>query len=39
MREVLRVGVASEEGPPEITSEEHRRGHGAEGVGEALLRE
>ena len=38
LQEILRVGVASEEGPPEITSEADLVVDGVEGVGE-LLRE
>jgi trehalose 6-phosphate phosphatase len=38
LKEILRVGVASEEGPPEITSEADIVVDGVEGVGE-LLRE
>jgi trehalose 6-phosphate phosphatase len=36
LKEVLRVGVASEEGPPEITSEADIVVDGVEGVGEVL---
>ena len=36
LKEVLRVGVASEEGPPEITSEADIVAEGVEGVGEVL---
>ena len=36
LEEVLRVGVASEEGPPEITSEADIVAKGVEGVGEVL---
>ncbi len=36
LREILRVGVASEEGPPEITSEADIVVDGVDGVGEVL---
>ena len=36
LKEILRVGVASEEGPPEITSEADIVVDGVEGVGEVL---
>ncbi len=36
LKEILRVGVASEEGPPEITSEADIVVEGVEGVGEVL---
>jgi trehalose 6-phosphate phosphatase len=36
LQEILRVGVASEEGPPEITSEADIVVDGVEGVGEVL---
>ncbi len=36
LKEILRVGVASEEGPPEITSEADIVVKGVEGVGEVL---
>ena len=36
LEEVLRVGVASEEGPPEITEEADIVAEGVEGVGEVL---
>ncbi len=36
LKEVLRVGVASEEGPPEITTEADIVVNGVEGVGEVL---
>src|SRR5215212_7976458 len=36
LKEILRVGVASEEGPPEITSEADVVVHGVDGVGQVL---
>ena len=36
LKEILRVGVASEEGPPEITTEADIVVDGVDGVGEVL---
>jgi trehalose 6-phosphate phosphatase len=36
LKEILRVGVASEEGPPEITAEADIVVDGVDGVGEVL---